>query len=622
MRKIRYWFTLGVVLFGAWASLMAQSVLKTAGNFTLLGGTAVTSDGTAGTVISGGNVGSAVAVTGFHDMNGGAGPAEVTPPFVVIVGGGVVNQALLDLGQVQVGLAGMPSNVTMSNVDLGGKTLIPGVYTFGGAAALNGALVLDAQGQNNVFWVFQIGTTLTTGGGSSVTLINPGTNGGSDVGVFWAAGAGINFGSGNTILGNYLAGTTISSTTGTHGSARALSQAGVTLINDQFDSYGGPSASDWTGALVYNLAGNIVPIVLPPPPPPPPGPVVPLPLPEITSSTSLRAVVGVPFAYQIEATNEASAFYATNLPSGLVLNVTTGRISGTPLERQYRVVPVTAFNTTGWAWATLRLEVNLPDDFLAGKVSGWGVEVASNILHPNGNVYDQVLATGPRLSVTADSGQITRVSFVDLTNDIVQVEFSGAGTLAVELANASEPEVAVNYNQPNVSYVRGHLSVAITGANLTTNVAVFSVGKINAFDQTLFKFAVNYDGMADLACISIASIDGKFGGVYTGNAGYFAASGLVGISAPSVQFTGPVRVGDLNASDTASPVILLDGSVDVQVAGGDLFQTNGRAINVSGVSKVSLVAGTKSSGVGLPAQSNLARFEQDGVDVTDTLVKK
>ena len=122
----------------------------------------------------------------------------------------------------------------MSNVDLGGKTLAPGVYKFDGAAGLTGALKLDAQGKNNVFWVFQIDTALTTAVNSTVTLINPGTNGGSDDGIFWnARTAAITIGDNNTILGNYIAHTSISfsgiTTTLGNGGSRALALAAVSF---------------------------------------------------------------------------------------------------------------------------------------------------------------------------------------------------------------------------------------------------------------------------------------------------------------------------------------------------------------------------------------------------------
>ncbi|HYD85509.1 MAG TPA: MBG domain-containing protein, partial [Opitutus sp.] len=65
------------------------------------------------------------------------------------------------------------------------------------------------------------------------------------------------------------------------------------------------------------------------------------------------------------------------------------------------------------------------------KVDGSGSEVNADVQHPNGNTYDQVLLEGNGAVVTANPAQITRVSFIDLSDDIVQVEFTGAGSLAV-----------------------------------------------------------------------------------------------------------------------------------------------------------------------------------------------
>jgi len=234
----------------------AQSILLSAGNFALLGGTFIASSGTVGTDIISGNVGlspgATSAITGFP-------PAVVTGGGAIIGTGGVTGQARQDLMKAQVGLAGMPSNKNLSNTDLGGLTLPPGVYTFDGAATLNGALVLDAQGQNNAFWVFQIGTTLTTSTGSTVTIINAGSHGGSDDGIFWNAGTGITLGANNQLLGNYLAGTSITFGSTTSGEGRALALAGVTLDQNVVNSQGGPDGSDWTGGLTYNLSGAVVP---------------------------------------------------------------------------------------------------------------------------------------------------------------------------------------------------------------------------------------------------------------------------------------------------------------------------------------------------------------------------
>lgn len=243
------------VLLCAPAAGRAQSILLTAGNFTALGGTAITSTGTVGTSIRNGNVGlspgATSGITGF-------------PPAVIINGaiistGAVTAQARLDLITASVGLAGMPSNANMSTVDLGGKTLAPGVYTFNGAASQNGALVLDAQGQNNVAWVFQIGTALTTSINSKVTFINLGSNGGSDLGVFWNAGSAITIGAKNQIVGNYLSGTSIVLGGLSGGGGRTLALAGVSLDTNVVNAHGGFAGGDYTGGLFYSLSGAVLP---------------------------------------------------------------------------------------------------------------------------------------------------------------------------------------------------------------------------------------------------------------------------------------------------------------------------------------------------------------------------
>ncbi len=255
----------------------------------------------------------------------------------------------------------------------------------------------------------------------------------------------------------------------------------------------------------------------------------------------------------------------------------------------------------------------------AAKVVGDGAEVGTNIVHPNGNVFDQVLLQGAAATITADDKQVVRMSFIDSTDDIVQVEFSGAGTVSLVLDNVSGPALPVNYNQ-SVTYMKGHAGIVVTDADETSNLSVFSVGKANAVNQTLFKDGVTYDGLADVAFVAISSRNGKFGGLRTANASYFATRGLTGLYAPGVQFTGPVYIGDINAFDAATPVLTIGGGDTTQINGGDLKQSNGRAVQVSGLSQLKFVLGSTSHGALLAAKQNQGRLEQDGVDVTAQVV--
>lgn len=254
------------------------------------------------------------------------------------------------------------------------------------------------------------------------------------------------------------------------------------------------------------------------------------------------------------------------------------------------------------------------------KLVGSGTEFGNIFHHGTGYTYDQILLEGTAASATADPGQILRISFVDLNNDIVQVEFSGAGTLSLVLDGVTGPALPLSYVQ-DIRYMKGHAGIVVTGANASSHLSIFSVGRANAANPSLFRPDVSYDGVADLAFVAIASDDGRFGSLRTANGSYFAANGLTGIYAPGVEFTGPVFIGDISASGDATPVLVLGSAADVRITGGDLFQTNDRPVEASGVTELRFTAGMTSHGTVLPGQKNRSRIEENGVDVTDRIVR-
>jgi hypothetical protein len=257
----------------------------------------------------------------------------------------------------------------------------------------------------------------------------------------------------------------------------------------------------------------------------------------------------------------------------------------------------------------------------SAKVAGTGSEVGSNITPvPGGNTYDQVLLQGPAATITADAGQITRISYIDLSDDIVQVEYSGPGTLSLVVDGASAPAAPTKYNQ-TVNYVKGHAGIVITGATADSNVTIFTVGSATAVNQALFKSGTTYDGVADVAYLAISSSDGKFGGIRAANASFLATKGYMGIYAPGVAFSGPVFVGDINASDAATPVLIIGSAAgETRITGGDLQQSNGAAVSVAGLIQLRFTAGTNSHGVTYAAQNNRAVLKQGTTDVTSTVV--
>ncbi len=88
-------------------------------------------------------------------------------------------------------------------------------------------------------------------------------------------------------------------------------------------------------------------------------------LPVVSSSTSASGQVGVPFSYQIAASNSPTGFSASGLPAGLSVNMATGLISGTPTVAATTNVTIGATNAGGTGTAPLALTIIGPDTNVA-----------------------------------------------------------------------------------------------------------------------------------------------------------------------------------------------------------------------------------------------------------------
>ncbi len=221
----------------------------------------------------------------------------------------------------------------------------------------------------------------------------------------------------------------------------------------------------------------------------------------------------------------------------------------------------------------------VPADLLQ---DGSGDVVGENITHANGNIYNQVLLTGQSVTLSTDGSEITRVSFLDLNDDIVQVEFSGNATVTVTFDPNTFKAAAppVKYNQPTVNYVKGLPTIRVENADKNTFLSIFTVGSINAFNQDLFPEGETYDAMANVALLEIINSTG-FGGILCANTRFNNATGDIGVKAPGVPVSVRAIIGDIDASGDAVPHLILgEGSTLIQydgaliIAGGDLLQSN------------------------------------------------
>ena len=282
---------------------------------------------------------------------------------------------------------------------------------------------------------------------------------------------------------------------------------------------------------------------------------------------------------------------------------------------------------------TMQLE-KLEARQLLATVTGGGEEVGTDISF-QGNTYDQILMTGASVTVEADAGQVVRVSAVDINDDIVQFEFSGAGQFSVSLDDFEAAAAPVNYNQPGVEYVKGRASITIEGSDSSTNVSVSTVGSVTSPVFGDLDNGATLDGVADIARITIVADPTQpggstFGGIRTANARFADDSGIVGITAAAVNVQSVVIMGDINASDTGVPTLLFGAASQfgtLQVAGGDLAQDNGVAINdlgLGGFQSVNFIDGTTSAGVLQPADVFGGAFGAGGyavatLDTTETI---
>jgi hypothetical protein len=198
------------------------------------GGAGMTNQGIH-TVINGniGTTGASTTMTGFHDTSlpivGAVWPCTYTettlnigqvngaidtappPPTVECPDEGtattmaIATEAALEARTAYNTLQGLPSTGVLAG-ELGGKTIYPGVYTNSSTVGItNGDLTLDAQGNPNAYWVFQIGSSLTVGlAGQPRNVIL--ANGAKASNVFWAVGSGatINGAGGGTFEGTVI----------------------------------------------------------------------------------------------------------------------------------------------------------------------------------------------------------------------------------------------------------------------------------------------------------------------------------------------------------------------------------------------------------------------------------
>jgi hypothetical protein len=198
----------------------APVFLGEAANYSALAGSTVTNVVSVGTIVTGDlGLSPGSAVTGF-------------PPGVLIgtqhVNDSSANQAKLDLTIAYNDAMGRTLAPITKSGNIGGQTLAPGLYKSTSTLEISsGDLTLDAQGNANAVFIFQIASTLTTTSGRQVIL----SGGAQAKNIFWQVGTSATLGTGSVFEGTILADQSITLTTGATLHGRALASIGAVTLD-------------------------------------------------------------------------------------------------------------------------------------------------------------------------------------------------------------------------------------------------------------------------------------------------------------------------------------------------------------------------------------------------------
>src|SRR5688572_12347796 len=209
----------------AWSFTTAASTsgetpvaLGSASGFGVLAASTVTSTG--GTTINGDlGLSPGTAVTGFP-------PGTVNG--TMHVADAAAAQAQLDLTTAFNDAAGRTIDAITVAGNLGGQTLTPGLYKSTSSLEISsGDLTLDAQGNVNAVFIFQMGSTLTTTSGRQVIL----SGGAKAANIFWQVGSSATLGTTSVFKGTIMADQAITLTTGAALDGRALARIGAVTMD-------------------------------------------------------------------------------------------------------------------------------------------------------------------------------------------------------------------------------------------------------------------------------------------------------------------------------------------------------------------------------------------------------
>ncbi len=468
--------------------------------------------------ISGASIGNTVSAVGapHTTLRGDVGVAVATqptgfPPGVITgstnVGNAAAVQAHTDIAAAYVAIAARSGGAALAGA-LAGATLTPGLYTIAGAASNTSTLTLDAGGDPNAVFVFQINGALAFAAGSHVTL----TGGAQAARVFWQVNGAGAIGAGSSFAGTLIAMDAVAVGNGSLFNGRAFARNGaLTMDADEF--YSAPPIVTITGgAAAYTTTMN----------------------PTISGTTDVAAPALVTVTINGQTFTAAPSAGAWSVTPPAVLN---------------DVYPVTATATDGAGNVGTASQMLTVDTVLPVVSIDGGPTLATNDPTPTISGVSDV-ALGARVRITVDARELVALVQSDGTWNVTPAPLlDGPHAVALSVHDPAGNEgvdtqqLTVDTTPPAMTITGGPTALSNDPTPLLAGTAAIPVGMTVTVD------------LADETLVAVVGTDGS----WTATAATLA-DGAHRIVVTTADAAGNnARVTQWLTIDTIAPVMTITG---------------------------------------------------------------